>query len=301
MNLLTIFTPTYNRAHLLQRVYDSLLAQTVKDFEWVIVDDGSSDNTPELIQQFADEQRIKIVFEKQINSGKHIAVNRGLQLASGELFLILDSDDELTPDAVIKVTTQWSNLQKVTDFETFGGLVANKSYTNGKEIGSGTSYEILDTTIIDYRFHRKIKGDKLEIFKTQLIKQYPFPVNGEKFCPEALIWNRIGSKYKFRFFNDSIYFAEYLPHGLSDRIVTLRKKNPNNAAVYYAELAAYHIPFAEKIKAGINYWRFCIYDKSTSVLKKLITINPLIGLVTLPFGLVMALRDIKNNSKLSGK
>lgn len=293
MNLLTIFTPTYNRALLLQRVYDSLLAQTNQNFEWVIVDDGSSDNTPELVQKFVDEQRVKIVFEKQINSGKHIAINRGLQLASGELFLILDSDDELTRDAVEKVANQWHNLLKEPDFETFGGLVANKSYTNGKGIGNELNYEILDTTIIDYRFHRKITGDKLEIFKTPLIKQYPFPINGEKFCPEALVWNRIGSKYKFRFFNDSIYLAEYLPDGLTDRIVTIRKKSPNNAATYYAELAVYHIPITEKIKAGINYWRFCIYDKSTSLSGKFSKINPLLGLVTMPFGLLFALKEFR--------
>jgi glycosyltransferase involved in cell wall biosynthesis len=293
MSLLTIFTPTYNRAHLLQRVYDSLLAQTDQNFEWVIVDDGSTDSTPELIQQFEYERRIKILFEKQANSGKHIAINRGLQLASGELFLILDSDDELTPDAVEKVATQWNNLLKESDFEAFGGLVANKSYTNGRDIGNKLSYEILDTTIIDYRFHRKITGDKLEIFKTRLIKQYPFPVNGDKFCPEALIWNRIGSKYKFRFFNDSIYLAEYLPDGLTDRIVTIRKKSPNNAATYYAELSAYNIPFVEKIKAGINYWRFCIYDKSTSLWGKFSKINPLLGLVTMPFGLIFALKELR--------
>jgi glycosyltransferase involved in cell wall biosynthesis len=291
MSLLTIFTPTYNRAYLLQRVYDSLLVQTVGNFEWVVVDDGSTDNTSELIQQFADEQRIKIVFEKQVNSGKHIAVNRGLQLASGELFLILDSDDELTQDAVEKVTAQWNNLLKEPDFKTFGGLVANKSYTNGKEIGDKLSYEILDTTIIDYRFHRKISGDKLEIFRTELLKQYPFPDNGEKFCPEALVWNRIGSSYKFRFFNDSIYLAEYLVDGLTDRIVTIRKRSPNNAATYYAELAAYHIPFIEKIKAGINYWRFCIYDKSISLSGKFSKINPLLGLITMPFGLLFALKE----------
>jgi glycosyltransferase involved in cell wall biosynthesis len=293
MSLLTIFTPTYNRAHLLQRVYDSLLAQTDQNFEWVIVDDGSADNTPELVQQFVDERRIKIVFDKQVNSGKHIAINRGLQLASGELFLILDSDDELTKDAVEKVTTQWNNLLKEPDFEMFGGLVANKSYTNGKGIGNELSYETLDTTIIEYRFHRKITGDKLEVFKTKLIKQYPFPVNGEKFCPEALVWNRIGSKYKFRFFNDSIYLAEYLPDGLTDRIVTIRKKSPGNAATYYAELATYNIPFAEKIKAGINYWRFCIYDKSTSLSGKFSKINPFLGLVTMPFGLVFALKELR--------
>lgn len=293
MSLLTIFTPTYNRAKLLQRVYNSLLAQTNRDFEWVIVDDGSSDGTESLIRKFIEEQQIKIVFEHQANAGKHIAVNRGLQLASGTLFLILDSDDELTKDAVEKVAKHWAALKGVPDFESFGGLVANKSYTDGRHIGTDLSYDVLDTTIIDYRFNRKITGDKLEIFKTELIKQYPFPVNGEKFCPEALVWNRIGSTYKFRFFNDSIYLAEYLPDGLTDRIVTIRKKSPSNASTYYAELAAYPIPFAEKIKAGINFWRFSIYDKSTPLAKKFSKISTLLGLVTLPFGLLFALKEIK--------
>lgn len=293
MGLLTIFTPTYNRAHLLQRVYDSLLAQTDQNFEWVIVDDGSADNTSHLIQHFKDEQRIKIVFEKQVNSGKHIAVNRGLQLASGELFLILDSDDELTPDAVAIVASQWNNLLKMPDIADFGGIVANKSYTDGRNIGSNLNYDILDATIIDYRFHRKITGDKLEIFKTALLKQYPFPDNNEKFCPEALVWNRIGSKYKFRFFNISIYKAEYLPDGLTDRIVTIRKKSPRNSSTYYAELAGYDIPFVQKVKAGINYWRFCIYDGSTSLFKKILRINLFLSLLTLPFGLIFAIKDLK--------
>jgi glycosyltransferase involved in cell wall biosynthesis len=291
MTLLTIFTPTYNRAHLLQRVYDSLLAQTNRDFEWVIVDDGSSDDTGNLVRTFIDERQLKIVFEQQANAGKHIAVNRGLQMASGTLFLILDSDDELTDDAVEKVDAHWKDLQEVRDFESFGGLVANKSFTDGRHIGTDLSYDILDTTIIDYRFHRKIAGDKLEIFKTALLKQYPFPANGEKFCPEALVWNRIGSKYVFRFFNDSIYLAEYLPDGLTDRIVTVRKKSPNNSAVYYSELTHYNIPFVQKIRAAINYWRFCIYDRSTSFFKKITAINPVLSLVGLPLGLALALKE----------
>jgi glycosyltransferase involved in cell wall biosynthesis len=293
MSLLTIFTPTYNRAHLLQRVYDSLLAQTNRDFEWLVVDDGSSDNTEAFIQKLIAEGQIKIVFKKQPNGGKHTAINRGLELASGTLFLILDSDDELTPDAVEKIAAQWNRLVAEPDFELFGGLVANKSYIGGQHIGTDLDYDILDTTVIDYRFHRKIAGDKLEIFKTALLKQYPFPENGEKFCPEALVWNRIGSKYKFRFFNDSIYLAEYLPDGLTDRIVTIRKKSPINAGTYYTELAGYAIPFIEKIKAGINYWRFSIYDRSTPLLKKFTKINPLLAVATLPFGLLFAIKERK--------
>jgi len=293
MSLLTIFTPTYNRAHLLQRVCDSLAVQTNKDFEWVIVDDGSNDESAALIRKFQSEQSFRIIFEQQVNAGKHVAVNRGLALASGTLFLILDSDDELTPDAVQTVSENWQQLQSAPDLDAFGGLVANKCYTDGRIIGSYLDYQILDTTIIDYRFNRRISGDKLEIFKTDLLRQFPFPQNGEKFCPEALVWNRIGSVYKFRFFNQSIYKAEYLPDGLSERIVTIRKTSPMNATTYYAELSHYDIPYVQKVKAGINYWRFCIHDRSRSWREKLTRLSVGLALFTLPFGLFMALKDRK--------
>jgi glycosyltransferase involved in cell wall biosynthesis len=257
-------------------------------------DDGSEDNTVELIAGYQNEGKIKIRYFRQKNSGKHIAVNEGVRIAAGNLFLILDSDDELTADAVETVQQQWHKL--LSDYNgnihQFGGIVADKMYADGKLIGTTINHdETLDATIIDYRFRRKITGDKLEIFRTEILKQYPFPEHGEKFCPEALVWNRIGSVYKFRFFNKAIYKAEYLPNGLTSRITKIRISNPINASTYYAELSHYDIPVLQKIKAVINYWRFCIYDTSVSAGTKFGRTNAVLNVFCIVPGLLLAWND----------
>lgn len=288
--MITIFTPTYNRSDLLKRAYHSLLNQTNKKFEWVIVDDGSTDDTLEVVAQFVADQKIKIVIGSQSNGGKHIAVNHGLKLASGKLFLILDSDDQLTFDAIDQISLQWEKLKLSKEIDQFAGLVFNKGFLDGSLIGNSVS-ESIDATIIHYRYQLKIKGDKLEIFKTDVLKNFPFPHNGEKFCPEALIWNRIGSKYKFRFLNEVIYLAEYLPDGLTDKIVSVRKKSPMNTATYYAELTCYEIPVVEKLKAAVNFWRFSIYNKEKIKLQKTTKINLLLSLFALPIGVLLGFRE----------
>ncbi len=291
MITLTIFTPTYNRADLLPKVYQSLLDQEDKDFEWIIVDDGSEDHTEEYIRSCIAEGILSIKYFKQTNAGKHVAINYGLSKASGTLFLILDSDDELTQDAVQIIKHRWQHLSNTAHIAEFAGIVGNKMFADGRPVGTELHYDLLDTTIIDYRFKKKIKGDKLEIFRTELLQQYLFPENGEKFCPEALIWNRIGSVFLLRFFNQAIYKCEYLPDGLTHQIVQIRRKSPKNTSLYYAELTHYNIPALQKLKAAINYWRFCMYDHSSTWANKWHQINPQWSLLGLPLGWVMRLWD----------
>jgi len=290
---ITIFTPTYNRAHLLSGLYQSLLRQTNRDFEWIIGDDGSSDHTHELVQRFQREGMLNITYFSQSNSGKHVAFNEGVKRAKGELFCNLDSDDMLMDDAIQTIISEWEALRTEHALDEFAGLAGNKIYADGSPVGATVDYQYLDTTIIDYRFVRGIYGDKMEIFRTDILKQYPFPVNGENFCPEALVWNRIGSAYKFRFFNKNIFQGEYLPGGLSARIVEIRKNSPQNASTYYGELTRYKIPSLQKVKAAANYWRFCIYNRSMSWREKISAISLHLTMLALPLGLLMALKDAK--------
>lgn len=275
-------------------LYQSLTSQdAAANFEWIVGDDGSTDGTEALIRSWQQEGKIRIRYFVQKNSGKHIAFNKGVSMAEGVLFLNLDSDDKLLPVAVRTILDQWAILKQDSNLDAFAGLAGNKIYTDGSLVGSPIDYETLDTGIIDYRFIRGIQGDKMEVFRTAILKQFPFPENGERFCPEALVWNRIGSQYTFRFFNKALYQGEYLPGGLSEKIVAIRKKSPNNAATYYAELSRYPVPVTQKIKAGINYWRFVIYDTSTPTLKKMTGMNILLSISTLPIGLLFALKDLK--------
>ena len=262
--LITVFTPTYNRAKLLPRLHKSLQEQTNKDFEWVIVDDGSTDNTKEVIEKIIIEQEdnIPIRYFYKENGGKHTAINQGVKLALGELFLILDSDDSLPVYSLEKIQTFYNESKAQLNF---GGGCGLMGHHDGTRIGSGFPSKTLYANTIELRYKYQITGDLLEIFKTDVLKEYPFPeITGERFCPEALLWNRIARKYKLYCFKEIIYFRDYLDGGLTDKIIEIRMKSPIATTICYGEMLDLHIPIKDRIKAAINYWRFyfCIEEKS---------------------------------------
>lgn len=265
--MITVFTPTYNRAHLLTRLYESLCQQTYKDFEWIIVDDGSTDQTQSLIKNL--ELRIKIDascdnsdfkglggirYIRQSNGGKHRAINRGVQEALGELFFIVDSDDLLPEDALQTVVERWA---AVRDDVCIGGVCGLDMTPNGTVIGSGLPGREQISNSLDIRLKYHVTGDLKEVFRTSVLREFPFPeYESEKFCPEALVWNRIAQQYNLLYFNLPIYIAEYQEGGLTDRIVKVRMQSPMASTTCYQEMVSYDIPLKEKIKAAINYWRF---------------------------------------------
>ncbi len=265
--MITVFTPTYNRAHLLTRLYESLCQQTYKDFEWIIVDDGSTDQTQSLIKNL--ELRIKtngscgnsefkglggIRYIRQANGGKHRAINRGVQEARGELFFIVDSDDLLPENALQTVVERWA---AVRDDVCIGGVCGLDMTPNGTVIGSGLAKGEQISNSLDIRLKYHVTGDLKEVFRTSVLREFPFPeYESEKFCPEALVWNRIAQQYNLQYFNQPIYIAEYQEGGLTDRIVKVRMQSPMASTTCYQEMVSYDIPLKEKIKAAINYWRF---------------------------------------------
>ena len=250
--LITVFTPSYNRAHLLPRLYESLKAQTMQCFEWIIVDDGSTDDTEEIVKEWLGGDRIRYI--KQANGGKHRAINRGVKGARGELFFIVDSDDTLPKNSIKTIYDYWLEIR---DDKSFGGVAGYMAHHNGEKIGKGCDKEIIDCNSLDLRYKYNVKGDMAEVFRTEVLKEFPFlEIDDERFCPEALIWNRIAQKYKLRVFHSVIYFRDYLSGGLTDKIVAIRMNSPIASATHYQELNSYNIPFKEKIKAAINYWRF---------------------------------------------
>ena len=255
MNIkLTLFTPTYNRAHLLERLYSSIKKQTYHHFEWLIVDDGSTDNTSEVVKTFIEEGIITIKYVFKRNGGKHRAINEGVQQAQGKLFFIADSDDMLPPDALKRVVEVY---QQIKDDKNFGGVAGVDAYPDGRIVGYGLPTPILDCNSIEIRSKYHVLGDLSEVFRTEVMKEFPFPeIGDEKFCPEVLIWNRIARKYKLRYFNEPIYIAEYQDGGLTARIVEIRMKSPIASTTCYAEMLSLDIPFKDKLKAAVNYWRF---------------------------------------------
>lgn len=269
MSFVTVLTPTYNRATLLQHAFDSLREQTCKDFEWLIVDDGSSDGTEALIRDTfkAKPTSFDIRYIKKPNGGKHTAVNIGVKEAKGSYIIILDSDDELTNDAIETIKKYASTINSTEDL---GGMAFLMEHRNGDIINKydkqdtfcststeGTRY--IDASPIDIRYKYKVQGDLCEVFRAEVLRQYPFPeIEGEKFCPEVLVWNRIGLKYKLRYFEKVIYKRDYLEGGLTSKMVAIRRHSPRLACMCYKEMAKLNIPFLYKVKARLNYLRYKI-------------------------------------------
>ena len=258
---ISIITPTYNRVNLLSRLYMSLCEQIDKDFEWVVIDDGSTDNTCYLMAEILGryDKPFSVQYRQKRNGGKHTAINEGVKYAQGKLVLILDSDDSLPKDSVSIIKYFYNQIE---DDESFGGVCGYMAHHDGTIIGHGNDSKILDANSIDMRYKYHIQGDMLEVFRTSVLREFPFPeIENEKFVPEALVWNRIACKYQLRIFHEVVYFRDYLTGGLTDKIVKIRMNSPIASMMTYAELNGYHIPFVSKVKAAINYWRFRFCSK----------------------------------------
>lgn len=252
--MITVFTPTYNRAYTLERLYRSLIIQSSKNFQWVVVDDGSTDNTDELIKKYIGEKKVEIIYQKKNNGGKMSAINLGVQLAQGELFFIVDSDDFLTETAIATIEKYYKDLP-----ENFGGLVFRKRNIGGKDFGN-FPHEIIDSDPVEIFYRKGILGDKAEVIKTEVMKKYSFPlIPGEKFIPEGLIWNRIGREYKLRYVNRGIYNFEYIADGYTNNFSKVMRENPQGMKLYYGEMIRENIPVKNKIKFILRYIQSCYY------------------------------------------
>jgi len=289
-NLITIFTATYNRAPLLLNLFESIKDQSYKNFEWVIVDDGSMDNTEEVVLAMKEQASFNIIFHKQINQGKHIAINKGVTLANGDAFFIVDSDDKLPENSLEIVNNQFAKVAKET---TIAGIVGLKCYFDKTTVGSTHLTDSVICSTIDYRYKYKVKGDRAEVLKTEILKEYLFPKYGdEKFVPESIVWNRIAKKYRMLFFNKNIYECEYLEDGLSANSLRLRRKYPKGILNLYAEQGQIkEIGILYRFRTYINFWRFYLCD-SESLLGNLKLISTqYISFLFFPLGFLFYLKD----------
>lgn len=235
--MITVFTPAYNRAELLPKLYKSLEEQTSFEFEWLIVDDGSQDRTKELVNDIIRKSKhFPIRYYYQENHGKHVAINTGVQLARGEMFFIVDSDDWLPNNAIEIIYSFFAEIKALSGYAGVAGL---KLYGNGETVGCTFEGRAVDCTSLERAKH-SILGDKAEVFYTDLLKRYPFPVfDGENFLSEDIVWNRIARDgYKIRWFNEGLYFCEYLEGGLS-RSSDKELKNFNGYKLVTKELLSY--------------------------------------------------------------
>ncbi len=273
--LCTICTPTYNRAYILKNLYQSLLKQTNKNFEWIIVDDGSSDDTKLLVDQFLKDNIINISYFYKENGGKHRAVNFGIDKAKGKYFAIVDSDDWLTDDAVENICDKF---KPIDSDESFCGISFNRGYSENKIIGKTFSGDFIDATSIE-RNKYNILGDKFEVFRTSILKDNKFPeIEGENFLSEIILWTRIAYQgYKIRWYNKIIYICDYLDDGLTKNNDKLLEKNyKGNALRIREQVSLANIGLKAKLGYYSKYYQLRKNSEKFSVICDEINANPIV-------------------------
>ncbi|MEM0058791.1 MAG: glycosyltransferase family 2 protein [Candidatus Bathyarchaeia archaeon] len=249
--MITILTPAFNRAHLLPRLAESLLSQTLQDFEWLIVDDGSSDNTEEVINKYRDVANFEVRYKKKRNEGKHSALNVGFNESKGDWIFIVDSDDWLRSDCIGKIREVSNNLDS-----SFGAVSFLRVFEGGAVIGDTFPPGL--KTYID-RIERRVSGDKADVLRKSAIIDFKFPVySGEKFMAESPMFIYVGQRYKTKFINYLGYVCEYQSGGLSDNSILNRHKCVESSLYVYSEQYKNLKSKELKRRAAINWWRFRI-------------------------------------------
>lgn len=280
---LTVFTPAYNRAYTLPRTYESMKQQKCTDFIWLIVDDGSSDNTAELVKQWQQEENdFEIQYVYKENGGMHTAHNTAYALIDTELNTCVDSDDALAPDAVQIIFDAW---QKVKD-KGYAGLLALDAEFSGKVIGKGFPEGLTETTLGGY-YRNGGSGDKKLILRTDVVRQYPpYPTfEGERFVPLGSLYTMIDRDYKLSVLDAVVCLVEYMPDGSTHNMTRQYFRNPN----------------------GFRYGRLVTLSENTTLKRRLVLYvhyaaesilagkpivkdapNKLLGLMSIPFGWALA-------------
>ena len=284
MALLTVFTPTYNRANTLSRTYKSLCKQECKDFIWLIVDDGSSDNTHELVEEWKKQNNgfeIQYVYKK--NGGMHTAHNTAYENIHTELNVCIDSDDCMPSDAVRKIKDEWERIRS----RGYAGIIGLDADLNScKIIGKGFPKGMTETTLSGY-YAAGGSGDKKLVYRTDLMKKYPpYPVfEGEKYVALAYKYLLCDQEYKLKVLNEVLCDVEYQPDGSTNTMWKQYLKNPKGFSFWRRVRMKY--PSSYK-----RLWADCVHYVSESILagnfhfvkdspKKVITV------LALPFGFIL--------------
>lgn len=282
----TLFTPTYNRAHLLPALYESMEVQAFKDFEWLVIDDGSKDNTEEVVNELKLKASFPVRYIKQPNGGKHSAFNRAIEEAISEWFVCIDSDDPLTSDAM-------TNMEKASQLVNAdaAGFVGICVSPDGKPLETRIKEPFYSDTI-DIRDVHHLWGEP-EVYRLSILKKFRFPIfKGERFITEAILFDQLTLTNKLLYTNLPMQVKEYLPGGLTDNQTKIRIESPNGTLAYYKLRYRLSRKFIYRLKALINYSRFLIHAKcnNRTLVEPVLKLSYLVA----PVALLMYWNDLRN-------
>jgi glycosyltransferase involved in cell wall biosynthesis len=292
--LYSILTATYNRAHTLPKVYASLQQQSLQNFEWVVVDDGSTDHTTKLMQQWIQEAPFPIRYFKQINKGRHVAANKTVEEARGEFCLILDSDDQLVPTALERFTFHWEAIAHEQRHQ-YVGITALIETQAGVLMGSKFPQDVFDSDTTEMGYILRLGDDRKGMVRTDVLKRFLYPVfEDEKFMTDSVIWHRIAKYYQTRFINEILCVTDYLPDGQTQNAARNLSKSPKGSSLYYQELLDDPHKFPLKIRAGLHayYVRYALHaGYSWLQILKTMGAQPFYMMVGATVGTLFFLRD----------
>ncbi len=230
----TVFTATFNRAHTLDRPYASLQAQTFRDFEWIVIDDGSTDATREKVERWVSEKPFPIVYERQENQGKHIAHNCAVALARGSLFVILDSDDELAPEALARFHHHWVALSEEEKREFLGVVCLCRDGATGEVLGRRPSNAPLKVPALEYVLRERIRHDLAACVRIELLREHLFPaIPDAKLIPEGAIWARFMRRTKMVVIDEVLETKHYQADGYTRNLVASYRRHAPGRYWYF--------------------------------------------------------------------
>lgn len=297
----TVFTPTYNRAHTLRRPFESLLRQSFRDFEWLVVDDGSTDNTRELIEAWTNEAWFPVRYLYQEHKHKKAAFNVAAREARGYLLADLDSDDEFFPDTLEVFYHTWMEIPQERR-GNFVGVTGICVYPDGTTVGDALPYDRFDASVIEVEYYRwRLKGDKSGCVRVDLLREFPFPEDVSGYVVLNMVWDQIArSGYLTRFINKPVLIVHRTPNSL------IRTSNQNIkyaeglgqwvAQTIDADLTKYfwHNPVFF-LKLGAGYTRYHKHMRDQGISRRWVLRSPwsrLFVALTRPIGVVLYYRDL---------
>ena len=284
MKKLTVFTPTFNRKHLLPRLYKSLRNQTSKDFVWLVIDDGSIDYTDALVRQWIKDAKIEIEYYYKPNGGMHTGHNAAYQLIDTELNVCIDSDDYMPKDGVEKIIKQWNEVNRK---DHIAGIIGLDAEENGQIIGTKIPQHLKYGTLADLYTKYGITGDKKVVLRTDIVKRYPaYPeYKYEKLVPLGLLYLMIGQDYDFIYSNDVYCIVEYQPEGSSSSILEQYRQSPRGFAYARMIQKKYSKSVIDDLKNSAHLVSSALFTKDISLLFS----GPKVyqNVLMMPFGLLL--------------
>ncbi len=263
--MFTVFTPTYNRAHVLPEVYASLEAQNCNDFEWLIVDDGSTDDTESIVRELQAKATFPITYHWQTNQGKHVAHNTALQLARGFLFITLDAGDILLPQALTRLKHYWNSIpdEKKTQFAGVAGRCLNE---DGTLSGEPYHQNVIDSDYLEIFRFNKMNGERREAIRVDVLRQFPYPIlEGEYHIRPTLILRRMAHHYKLRFTNEPLEINRHENDGITANRFRYRMNNPKGLRLYFQEEINLHNCYTRPKKLFRQYVQYVRYSLHSKV------------------------------------